>query len=91
MKFIKDYIPLDGEEEIITITKTCEEMNGVICKEGEECDGESEYAKDRKCCLGTCEEIKESSTGKFIGWILIFAVIVFLIWFFKAKYKKAKR
>ncbi len=91
LNFIKDYIPLDGEEETITITKTCEEMNGAICKENEECDKEPKYAKDGKCCLGTCEEIKESSSGKIIGWSIVIAVVVFLIWFFKAKYRGAKR
>ncbi|GAF76392.1 unnamed protein product, partial [marine sediment metagenome] len=91
LSFIKDYIPLDGEEEIIVTTKTCEEMNGVICEEGEECSGESVYAKDDVCCLGTCKKIEKSSTGKIIGWMIVIAVIVFLIWFFKKKYRGAKK
>ncbi len=91
LNFIKDYVPSDDEEEIITTIKTCEEMTGIICEEDEECDGESEYAKDGKCCLGTCEEIKESSTGKIIGWSIVILVIAFVIWFFKAKYRGAKK
>ena len=91
LNFIKDYVPLDGEEEIVTTTKTCEEMKGIICEENEECDGESVYAKDGKCCIGTCKEIKESSSGKIIGWTIVIAVVVFLIWFFKAKYRGAKK
>ena len=91
LNFIKDYIPLDDEEEIITTIKTCEEMNGEICSDSEECDGESEYAKDGTCCLGTCEEIKESSSGKIIGWAIVIAVVIFLIWFFKTKYRGANK
>ena len=92
LNFVKNYIPLEGfDEEIPRTTKTCEERNGLICRDNEECTGEIIYAKDGVCCLETCEEIKESSMGQIIGWTLLAGIIVFLIWFFKTKYKKAKR
>jgi len=91
LNIIKDYIPLDDEEddEIIT-TKTCSEMNGEVCLKDQECEGEIKNAKDDKCCIGECKDIEKSSTGKIIGWLIIIAIVVFLIWFFKFKYKKAK-
>lgn len=92
LTFIEDYIPLNDEEsEPIQTTQTCEEMQGVICQEGEECDEELVYAKDDVCCLGTCKKTEKSSTGKIIGWAIIGIVLVFLIWFFKKRYRGAKR
>jgi hypothetical protein len=89
LNIVKDYIPLDEEDEII-ITKTCSEMGGEICSKNQECEGKIENAKDDKCCIGTCKDIEKSSTGKIIGWLIIIFIIVFLIWFFKFKYKKVK-
>jgi hypothetical protein len=85
LNFIKDYIPPEDYT-----TKTCSEMNGQICSDNEECNGQSVYAKDNKCCLGTCKEIKESSAGKIIGWVMIILVASLLIWFY-LKTKKKKR
>jgi hypothetical protein len=89
LSIVKDYIPLDEEDEIIT-TKTCYELGGEICSKNQECDGKIENAKDDKCCIGICKDIEKSSTGKIIGWLIIILIIVFLIWFFKFKYKKVK-
>lgn len=88
LNFLKDYVPLDNETRI---TKTCSELGGQICNKTAECDGESVYTKDGVCCLGSCKEIEKSSTGKIIGWIIVAAVVGFLIWFFKKKYRKAKK
>jgi len=88
LNFLKDYVRLDNETRI---TKTCSELGGQICNETAECDGESVYTKDGVCCLGSCKEIKKSSTGKIIGWIIVIAVVGFLTWFFKKKYRKAKK
>lgn len=87
LNFIEDYV----EDQETHSVQTCEEMAGIICEEDEECDGESKYAKDGKCCMGTCKIPKESSSGKIIGWTIVIAVIAFVIWFFKAKYRGAKR
>jgi len=92
LDFIKDYIPLDDEEEIIVeVSETCEEKAGKICQEQEECSGETVYAKDDICCLGTCSEQEQSSTGKIIGWAMVAVIFVFLVWFFKKKYRGAKK
>jgi hypothetical protein len=78
------------EEEIIpnqNDLENCEELGGQICLEGFKCENETIYAKDAKCCMAECVEIKESSTGKTIGWVIIIVIALFLTWFFKKKYK----
>lgn len=81
------------KEKIIksATTKTCAELNGTICTENQVCSGDSKYAKDAVCCTDVCEEKKKSNTGRIIGWSLIIVIILFLVWFFKKKYRKAKR
>jgi len=90
LNFLKDYVPLDEDDEIF-ITKPCSEWNGTICGKDEECEGKIKGAKDGNCCFGTCKKIEESSIGKIIGWIVILVVAGFLIWFFKKRYKGAKK
>ena len=92
LTMINNYIPLDEYEYSPSVqTKTCAELNGVVCSLDEECDTDYVYAKDNKCCLGTCGGEEPSSTGKIIGWAIVGIVVVFLIWFFKTKYKGAKK
>ncbi len=80
------------EEEIkIASTKICSEMGGVVCAKKEKCNGTTEYAKDAVCCIGNCEVIKKSNTGKILGWTMVIIILVFVIWFFKTKYKGAKK
>ncbi len=82
----------EEEDEIkIVSTKTCAEENGTICGDNEICNGTIIQARDATCCLGTCEEIKKSNTGKILGWSMVIIIVVFVIWFFKAKYKGAKK
>lgn len=88
LKFIKDYIP---SNESGSKTKTCAERNGKICSKEEQCDSEPVYAKDNVCCIGTCQKITKSYTGKIIAIALIIVIILVLIWFYRAKYKKTKR
>ena len=84
--------PGEEEEEIkIASTKTCVEMEGVVCQENEKCNGTTEYAKDAVCCMGNCEIIKKSNTGKIIGWSMIVIIIAATFWFFKTKYRRAKK
>ncbi len=90
LNFLPDYIPLDGEENKIRLFQSCNELGGIICTENQECSGESTYATDGICCLGSCSETQKSSTGKIIGWIIIFVIIIFLIMFYLKKYKGAK-
>jgi len=95
VNFIPGFVSDDGEEPaevIVLINETCAEKQGVICKIGEEeCNGKTVSAKDDFCCLGSCEEIKKSSTGKIIGWSMILVLFLFLVWFFKTKYRSAKK
>ena len=92
----------DPNEEIIinettgeTITrreatlKPCVELNGVECTKEQECEGTSTSASDGMCCIGECKEKTSSNTGKLIGWILIIAVAILLIWFFMKKKNKS--
>lgn len=90
LDFVQDYIPAEGEvegEEVIMTT--CEQLEGAICEENEECSEEVIYAKDGVCCTGTCEEVKKGLSGKLIGWTIVVAIILFLFWFFKKRYKRA--
>ena len=92
LNFIADFIPLDGEADVeVRSTLACSEEGGTICAENEECSEDIIYAKDDVCCLATCEEIKTSSTGKIIGWLILILVIGLLFWFYKRRYKRVKR
>ena len=74
----------------VSTTKTCEEMKGKICeKDKEKCDGESAYAKDGVCCLGTCTKTSSSTSWTIIGWA-IFVFIILILWFIWRKYKRVK-
>jgi hypothetical protein len=93
--FVEGFVPTNNETEnetdrpITATRKLCAEINGTFCGDEEECSVDIIYSKDGNCCQGICEEVKESSSGKLIGWILIVVIIAFLVWFFLAKYKKA--
>ncbi len=92
LNIIKDYVSIDEYEYTSSDqTKTCTELNGKVCSLDEECDTDYVYAKDNKCCLGICKGSETSSSGKIIGWAIVGIVVVFLIWFFKTKYKGAKK
>jgi len=92
LEIIEDYSPSNGN----TYTpnpqiKTCAELEGEICTSDEECDIDNIIAKDNLCCLGECGGEESSSTGKIIGWSIVGIVLVFLLWFFKKKYRGAKK
>jgi|SRR3989344_4594240 len=91
LNFIEDYKPLPGVNETIVRTKTCLEINGTICDSDEKCEGKTENAKDGVCCIGTCKKEDVSNTGKIIGWTIVVIIVLFLLWFFKTKYKGAKK
>lgn len=78
---------------IISQRKTCEELNGTICKVGKEvCDKTTiEASNTDSCCPGTCNEKEKSSTGKIIGFSIVGILIILYIWFYFKKYKKTKR
>src|SRR3989338_2773198 len=92
LNFTKDYTPPEDEqgEEVVIVT-TCVQLKGTVCTENYKCSGETADTKDGVCCIqpATCQEVKKSSTGKIIGWLLVVFVVLLLFWFFK-RYKKVK-
>ena len=91
LDFIKDFVPIEPED--LAIVTLCEDLNGVVCKGGQECSGDITQSKNGDCCRAplTCQEIKKSSTGKFIGWGLLVFAFLFLYWFYKRRYKRVAR
>ena len=85
-------IEVNGENETIKVSvKTCENLNGTICLVDEErCEGEQKYTQSSVCCIGECVKIEENNNKKVVGWTIIAAIGLFLIWFFKKKYRGAK-
>jgi hypothetical protein len=86
---VKGFIPSENETSVIT-NKFCSELNGTICSQGFQCDSETKNARDGVCCLGMCVEQKESSIGKWIGWILLVVLILIAIWFYLSRYKNIR-
>ncbi|MBN2893341.1 MAG: hypothetical protein JXL97_15825, partial [Bacteroidales bacterium] len=73
------------------LLKACESLGGKVCVVNEEtCEGQIKTSKNIKCCIGECVPVKKSSTGKTIGWILIISIALFVTWFLKKKYMKAR-
>ena len=91
VKFIENYTP-PPEPPQDYMTKTCSEWNYEICDSDEDCSMDVISAKDEFCCPGQCEaKPKPSPAGKIIGVIIFIAIVVFLFWFYKKKYKGAKK
>lgn len=91
----EDAIYEEGSEEtsnnnIPKTSKTCEEINGTIFEEPQECSGEVKFAKDGNCCIGELKTPVVSNTGIIIGWAIIMIIIIALVWFFKFKYKAGR-
>lgn len=81
-----------NKKELPSVSKTCEQLNGTICKENQKCSGKQATSKDKGlCCIGTCENKKSNSTGKIIGWSIIIILVGIYIWFYLKKYKRTKR
>lgn len=74
--------------------KTCSEAGGKVCNETTKCEGELKYFVENKepvnCCVGICKNSASSPVWKFLGWIILVCVIIFLVWFFLKKYRGAK-
>ena len=84
LSFVKGLSPEIDEGSIIS---TCEQLDGVICAEGERCTEQTIETRDGLCCRATCEKVTKSSAGKYLGWAIIIILLLILFWFF-AKYKK---
>ena len=91
-KFLKDYLPLPGENESSGdfLFKTCLELNGKICKQNETCTGEKIEANSPNCCNGECKEQGSGSYTQIIGWCLLVLVVIAAYWFYSKKYKGVK-
>lgn len=74
-----------------TIEEKCSEEGGNLCTSNEKCIGEKKYFGEKECCFGRCEKQEQNSTLKIIGWIIVIAVILFVIWFYFYKYKGAEK
>lgn len=71
--------------------QTCSELEGSVCTSSQICQGDSVYAKDNVCCVGSC--VKQDSSGennKLVGWVLIGIVVLLLLIFF-AKFKNSSK
>ncbi len=86
----KSYVP-PPEENKTTIKRPCSLLNGKFCNEEQKCSGEEKESIEGKCCVGECVKKPAGSTSQIIGWFLIVAVIIFLLWFFAKKYRRAKK
>jgi len=90
LKFLNNYTPPNETQQ--SSQKTCAELNKKICGSKEVCDGEVVYARDNVCCSGNCVSTeKKSSTGIIIAIFIFVALIVVGIWFYRKKYRKAKK
>lgn len=67
-----------AKEDFKILEETCEEKNGIVCQENEECDTKIIFTKNgESCCLGTCQPIKEGKTEKNYKWLI--ALIIFAV------------
>jgi hypothetical protein len=63
---------------------------GKICKESEECNGESQASLEGPCCVGNCVEKKKPSSSYIIGivlFIIALGILLFFLWKNKNKQK----
>jgi len=94
LNLIKDFIPSETKvEKNPAIVSLCEDLGGVICADNLECSGDIVRSKNGDCCIApfVCQEPKKSSSGKIIGWGILVLVFIFIIWFFKIRYKRVHR
>ena len=91
LNIIQGFIPINGTDNNSN-SKSCIFLGGTQCGSGFKCNQTEQLSKEGKCCVGLCEEDTSSGgIGKTLGWILLVVIVIFLIWFFFAKYKKAKK
>ena len=90
LQFVSNYAP-SNETEYSSI-KPCAELNGTLYdSQIKKCDKQPFNSYDGICCLGTLSNIKSNDSGKIIAVILIILVIVGLLWFYFAKFRKTKK
>ncbi len=88
LNFYKTTISSNGT---VSAVKTCAELNGTLYNtETQKCTNNID-AKDGWCCLGTITVIEGNSTNQIIAAVIIGVIIIGLVWFYFAKYRKAKK
>lgn len=51
--------------------KTCSEISGVVCEDGEICDAKATFTESGEyCCLSKCQPTKKSGNSAGYGWIV---------------------
>jgi len=77
----------------ITESLSCAAQNGKICLEDEECSGEKTASLEGvPCCLGKCNEKKESSPRVIIGIGLLILIIGFIVFsYLRLKKRKSQK
>lgn len=76
----------------INSTLTCAELNGKkFDTKTEKCSEGYENVKDGWCCYGTVSKVEKSQTGRIVAILLVLLLVGGLVWFYFAKYKKAKK
>jgi hypothetical protein len=84
--------PVVQTNQTIPAVKTCAEINGTLYDtQTQNCGLTPIDAKDGWCCQGIVSPIPEDSTGKIIAVVIIVIIILGLIWFYFAKFRKAKK
>jgi hypothetical protein len=95
LDFEKDFVPEGGETKDGKVAATCEELQGTVCKKDQECgeedEGETIYTTDEICCRDTCIDVKKGSSSKVVGWAIVIIIILFVLWFFRSRYRRAGR
>lgn len=77
---IDDYI--EDLKETDTESLACIDIGGVKCNPNEECSGEEIASSNGDCCIGICNEKKESSYGWIFGVLLILIVLGVLVFYY---------
>ncbi|MEK6925769.1 MAG: dickkopf-related protein [Nanoarchaeota archaeon] len=89
----KNCVPKGNSSANQNQIRLCAELDGVFCSLNQNCDGSSRDISGSTCCLGglsSCKAKPSSSSGKYLGWGLLIAIVLFLIWFFMTKMRKTK-
>jgi hypothetical protein len=70
--------------------QTCADLDAILCKKNEKCQGPTTFARDVVCCAGTCMEKKTSYT-----WVWGVVIIIILgaagFWFYKRSKKEQSK
>ncbi|MFH1503676.1 MAG: hypothetical protein ABIE36_03390 [Candidatus Diapherotrites archaeon] len=89
----KDTASSSPEKDNVTkslLSKTCAEIKGTVCSEGQICANKTVSTKDADCCISSCVKEEETKNKKLIGWAIIGVLFIIILWFFRIKFKGMK-